>query len=201
MRTSLAIYVTMSLVAVAIAWARTESLFFRDEAESAWPMAGRVALSLGLGVAIGWATVVGTRHLVRRYAWGRAMRAELRAVLGPIEPGTALVAALGSGIAEELFFRGALQPWIGWALASLFFGLLHIGRSRALLPWTVSAVVMGFVFGAIYSVTGVIFGCVLAHVLINFVNLIDLGSFDAAVDAPAAPAPTLIQRPRTRATS
>ena len=82
-----------------------------------------------------------------------------------------LLLALASGMAEEMFFRGALQPQVGWLAASLLFGLLHFIPRRDLLPWAGFAVLVGGLFGALFLWTGNLVAPVVAHVLVNAVNL------------------------------
>ena len=76
-----------------------------------------------------------------------------------------------SGFAEEAFFRGALQPRVGWLAASVLFGLAHFAPSRALLPWTGFAIVAGGILGGLYAATGNLLAPVLAHALVNALNL------------------------------
>ena len=59
-----------------------------------------------------------------------------------------------SALAEELLFRGLLQPRIGLVAVSLVFGLLHLPNTRGRLPWPIMAVVMGFVFGGLFEWRG-----------------------------------------------
>lgn len=72
-----------------------------------------------------------------------------------------------SGIGEEVFFRGAVQPEFGIVIASLAFGLLHVGPDRRFVIWTVWAVAAGFLFGALFIATGGIAAPVIAHTLHN----------------------------------
>ena len=83
----------------------------------------------------------------------------------------ALLLAAASGLAEEMFFRGALQPRVGLVVASALFGVLHFAPRRELLPWTVFAVVMGFVLGWLFAWSGSLLAPVIAHTVINAVNL------------------------------
>jgi membrane protease YdiL (CAAX protease family) len=78
----------------------------------------------------------------------------------------ALLAVL-SGVGEEALFRGALQPLVGLVVASLLFGLVHIGPDRRYLAWTASAIVAGFVLGILYEATGGILAPAVAHALHN----------------------------------
>ena len=77
-----------------------------------------------------------------------------------------------SGVGEEAFFRGALQPDIGLVTSSLLFGILHVGPDRRYLVWTVWAVGAGFLFGLLYVWTGGILASVIAHVLHNAATLL-----------------------------
>ncbi len=131
----------------------------------------RVLSSLVLGVALAVAVIVSTRRLVRRTRWARELHTALRGVIGPLSSRHILLFALLSGVAEELFFRGALLPTLGFWASSLIFGLLHIGPSRRFLPWTGWAIAMGLAFGAIFLATGELIGCVVAHVWINYENM------------------------------
>jgi membrane protease YdiL (CAAX protease family) len=77
-----------------------------------------------------------------------------------------------SGIGEEAFFRGALQPEIGLVASSLLFGVLHVGPDRRYLVWTLWAVAAGFLFGLLYLWTGGILAPVTAHVMHNAATLL-----------------------------
>jgi membrane protease YdiL (CAAX protease family) len=155
-----------------------------------------VSIGLGLGVAL--VTVLSTRWLLARTAWARALRRELRTLLEGATGRQLVLLGVFSGIAEELLFRGAIQPVAGLTLTSIGFGLLHVGRSRAFLPWTIWAIAMGFVLGGIFEATGVLAGPILAHVLINAVNLRTIVFHDARLDEGDGrpPAPRLVTRVR-----
>jgi uncharacterized protein len=77
-----------------------------------------------------------------------------------------------SGVGEEAFFRGALQPVLGIVVTSLLFGALHVGPDRRYLVWTVWAVGAGFLFGALYEWTGGLLAPATAHVLHNTATLL-----------------------------
>ncbi|MEM9192982.1 MAG: CPBP family intramembrane glutamic endopeptidase [Myxococcota bacterium] len=128
-------------------------------------------LSLGLGLAVAVAVIYASRVLVRRARWARELHVEFRSVLGPVTSTDIAILAVSSGLSEELLFRGAMQPTLGLVLSSVIFGLVHIGPNRRFLPWTAWALLMGFVFGGVYELTGELLGPVIAHVLINHQNL------------------------------
>lgn len=72
-----------------------------------------------------------------------------------------------SGLSEEMFFRGAVQPEFGLVVAALAFGLVHIGPDRRYLIWTVWAILAGFLFGFLYRFSGGLLAPVVAHSLHN----------------------------------
>lgn len=82
----------------------------------------------------------------------------------------AFVVALFSSVAEEFFFRGVVQYQLGIIVASVIFGLFHIG-SRKTLWYGVYAVFAGFYMGFIYIKTGNILVPILVHFFNNFFAL------------------------------
>jgi uncharacterized protein len=176
----LVLYAVMAVLAVLVAWLRGTTLF--EQPAGVAPIAGIVP-SLVLGVFVAALTIGSTRALTRHTAWARALRVEFRAVLKGTTGIDIVLLALASGTAEELFFRGALQPWLGITAASLAFGLAHLGPTRTYLPWTAWAVIMGFLLGILSWATGSIVGPIVAHVAINAVNLRFVLAFDGALDA------------------
>ncbi len=134
-----------------------------------------------LGLVLGLLVVLASRVAVARLGWARGLHRDFRALLGDVSSREIVVLAIASAIGEEVLFRGALQPWIGlWPQAALF-ALLHVGPGRRFLPWTLWALVMGLVFGALVQLTGDLGGAIVAHFTINFLNL----HYIARVDLPA----------------
>lgn len=125
----------------------------------------------GIGIAAGLLVVWLSHLFTRRTDWGQNLARQLAAALGHLSLPQCLLLAVASGIGEEFFFRGALQPVVGLAWASLLFGLMHIGPGRDWLPWTGFALIMGVIFGALFVLTGNLLAPVLAHAVINGVNL------------------------------
>ena len=117
------------------------------------------------------AVVAVTPALVERTAWARALHEALKEIIGPLSIPEITLLALASGFAEELFFRGAMQPVLGLLITSLIFGAFHIGPKRVSLAWASWAFVMGLLFGLVFELTGVLWGPVLAHVWINQRNM------------------------------
>jgi membrane protease YdiL (CAAX protease family) len=89
-----------------------------------------------------------------------------------------VILAVASSVGEEMFFRGAMLPVIGIVGSSAIFALLHIGPKARHLPWTFSSFVIGLLFGAIFMWTGDLTGPVLAHFLVNFLNLRHVAQYE-----------------------
>lgn len=133
----------------------------------------RAVLDLFVGVAVACGTVISGLILYRVSPALRGLSDELAPHLvdGARRRDLVLVSIL-SGAAEEVFFRGALQPLLGLVVASLLFGALHVGPDRRYMVWTLWAVGAGFLFGALYLWTGGILAPVTAHVLHNATTLL-----------------------------
>jgi membrane protease YdiL (CAAX protease family) len=127
------------------------------------------ALLAGLGVGL---VAVAISELLTRWSdLGEALADVLGEGLAGIGTADAVLLALASGIAEEMLFRGALQPAVGIFWASLIFGACHFLPRKELALWSVYAVVMGFAFGWLYEWTGQLLAPIAAHTLVNGINL------------------------------
>jgi len=106
------------------------------------------------------------------------------------------ILSLMAGIGEEMLFRGVAQaaldnwlsPWIGLALASVLFGLLH-----ALTPaYAILASLAGAYLGAVWLATGNLLVVIEAHSLYDFIALSYLlRDSRRHEDLPCADAPTI----------
>jgi len=138
-------------------------------------LAGDVIASLAWGLATAVVVLILSSVLMRSNRAFQWLARELHGVLGKVDITTAASLAISSAIGEELFFRAAMQPVLGYGLTSVLFGLLHVGPNRRYLVWTVSAIAVGFALGGILLATGNVLGAILAHGLINFINLLRIG--------------------------
>jgi hypothetical protein len=169
-RTAGVFYGVLLLLALAwrSAWAGEPLLYAGPEA-AAQGVSWLRDVAVGAGVA--GAVIVASGELTERFGWGRRLAEQLAALVGRPSTGQIALLALSSGIAEEAFFRGALQPRVGLVAASLLFGLAHFAPRRELLPWSAFSVVAGFLLGALFEGTGNLVAPIVAHVGINAVNL------------------------------
>lgn len=175
-------YAVIAIGALALAhgFERGSLLVYREP----WlPLAGveAHAFSLLLGAAFAAAIVIGTRVLVQHAAWAKNLHRDLRPMtVGLDGTGILMIAAL-SALAEELVFRGLLLPWLGVLPQALVFGVVHAqlsGPSRWV--WVTWASVVGLALGVMFVLTGSLLGALLAHALINALNLAYLKSHDTA---------------------
>ena len=172
--TAFAVLVYVPLALAAIAWAGLGGdrlAWVHPSPASVAPYPERLLLSLGLGLGLGVVVVALTPVLSERAEWARALQRELEPIAKMLSPAAITLLALLSGVSEELFFRGAMQPVLGLVVTSVIFGALHTGPKRAFIAWSLWAFVMGLLFGWIFDYTGVLWGPVFAHVFINQRNL------------------------------
>lgn len=115
--------------------------------------------------------VVGLTRVTLRYEAVRKLNDELRAMLG--SPGSTAIAllAVSSAIGEELLFRGALQPLIGFWPTALVFALLHGGLNPRFRLWALFALAAGVLLGALTVWTDNLLAAILCHLTVNYFNL------------------------------
>jgi membrane protease YdiL (CAAX protease family) len=124
-----------------------------------------------LGLLAGGSVVAISYIFTRATGWGERLARELAAAVGPLTIPDALLMAAASGFSEELLFRGALQPRVGLLAASVLFGALHFMPRREMLPWTGFAIASGLLFGWLFEWTGNLVAPIVAHTVVNAVNL------------------------------
>ena len=162
-----AFYALLLLAAVGWRWLADGQLPLRAGGAELWPAWVRVGSGLGLGLAL----VAGSRAWTARSASARKLSEELASLVRGLSTGRVLLLAAISGVAEEAFFRGALQPRVGWLAASLLFGLAHFHPRRELRVWAPAAALAGLGFGALFEASGDLVAPALAHAVVNGLNL------------------------------
>lgn len=162
-----ALYGGLGAVAVIVGIVRGHADIYRLP----WATPFRMVLSPLIGIAGGLAVVFATRMSVHRFDWARRLHRSFRGLLGTLHSRDVFILALASSIGEELFFRGALLPWIGLWPSTIVFALLHVGPGTRFLPWTASALVVGLAFGFLFWQMGDLGGPIAAHFTINYLNL------------------------------
>ena len=160
-----------ALFAAAALWAELagRSLFFASSEAASREI--DLLRDLAVGLLAGAIVVLISRQLTERTRWGEELALALAAVLGKLSIRQCALLAILSGVAEEAFFRGALQPQVGLTAASLLFGLAHVAPRRELFPWTLFSLAAGFLLGMLFEVTGNLVAPMVTHILVNAVNL------------------------------
>ena len=143
----------------------------------------------GIGVGL---VIVGVVHVGLRVLPPVEDAARLFArMLGPLRWKHAFLLAGCSAVAEELLFRGALWPHLGWIGTSFLFGLVHILPRKQLWGYPLFALLAGILFAILRQATGSVLPPILAHFTVNALNLWWLGhQHGRLTGAAAAAAPT-----------
>jgi membrane protease YdiL (CAAX protease family) len=119
---------------------------------------------------------------VKKYSrWASLLEAAIYNVFGPLEKSTIAFLALLSSVGEEFFFRGVLQPEIGYIFTSIIFGSIHFIPQKVFLPWTIFAIIMGFILGWLYLYSDNLIFPIITHGAINYINLTRICSHKAKV--------------------
>lgn len=166
-----AVVIYATLLAVAAGWS-----WLRGDQPLLALSASRPLASLLLGALIGTAAACLSAVMSRHLAWAAAMENTLIEMLGPLGGRQIAILALASSLAEESFFRGALQPALGLPAAALLFGLAHLAPRRELRPWVVVATAMGFVLGWLLLFCDSLLAPIACHLAVNSIGLVRLSA-------------------------
>ena len=153
---------------VALAWIRLRGLGVGagDPGTGLWMgLGGAVLLALVNYAVLRLAPPIEPVRAIRRLY--RETLRPLFAAVGPIE---IVGVSLAAGVGEELLFRGAVQAEFGLVVASVLFGLAHIGgRNSVVLGLWVA--VMGVGLGGLAHVTGGLLAPIVAHTVYDAVAI------------------------------
>ena len=162
-------YAALLAAAGVVAWAAGLPLLYASPAAAAAGL--RPCADAAAGAGFGAAAIALSRLWTLHSASGERVARALARVVGRRSVAECAALALVSGVAEEAFFRGALQPLLGLPATSLLFALAHFAPRRELWPWTLFALAAGFGLGALFEWRGNLVAPVVAHALVNAVNL------------------------------
>jgi membrane protease YdiL (CAAX protease family) len=133
------------------------------------------------GLGVGLALVGLTRVGLKAWAGMERAAASLAEIVGPLTLRQAVLLAAASAVGEELLFRGALWAVLDhplWATTCLF-GLVHVLPRRDLWGYPLFALVAGLLLGLLRDGTGSVLPPLLAHFVVNALNLHWLGRHHA----------------------
>jgi len=170
------------LLALALAWIFFQGrlawgLFFATHLDA---IPRTVLLTLGASLF----TIALSLYCSRNFAWAQQLEQEFAKLLVPMRLWEIAAVGLLSGVVEEAFFRGALQPVVGLIPASLIFGLAHLVPRHPLWNWSLYASFAGFLLGCLFELTHQLWPVMAAHALTNFVLILILNRRRALQTAP-----------------
>lgn len=129
---------------------------YNDSADIKW-------IGIGLLAVAAYSALLGlSRKLKERYLRGKVV-----GIAGNISLPQAVALAIGSGVTEEVVFRGLLQTHLGLIVASVLFGAIHWDRAVKVYP-LVSGVI-GLGLGLVTIASGSLVPAIVIHVVNNFV--------------------------------
>lgn len=148
---------------IVLAWLWTVPI--RGRSAGRWfPMQGRAG-DLALGILAGGVFVLVAWNLIRFIPSLKRIELLILSTLdmGALRSYHALLFGLIAGIPEEILFRGAIQPELGWPVTALLFGALH-----AITPaYFVYASVAGGLLGGLADWRGTLWAPTAAHIVID----------------------------------
>lgn len=130
------------------------------------PEHGAIGAGIGIGVALLSSLIY---ELWESYRI--AAQEYLEMVLRPLETIDIIWLGLLPGLSEEMLFRGVALPALGMngialIITSVVFGLLHMASIKH-LSYTVWAIAVGMMLGAVTIYTGNLLSAIIAHILTN----------------------------------
>lgn len=168
-RTALAfagcLYLAMLLVALLWLWQRDRLAALPHSAlgeHGLWAAAGSGLLAGLLGAA----TLAG---IARRSGAVRGCEQRIAAVLGHLDDRVVLLLSVWSALAEEFFFRLAVQDALGWPTAVALYVVLNTGPG--FWSWAPVALGYGLLFGSLVHHGLGLLSAAAAHAVVNYLSL------------------------------
>ena len=130
------------------------------------PEHGAIGVGIGVGVALLSSLIYEVWESYRI-----AAQEYLEMVLKPLKPVDLIWLGLLPGLSEEMLFRGVALPALGMngialIISCVVFGALHMASAKH-LSYTVWAIAVGMMLGAVTMYTGNLLSAIVAHVLTN----------------------------------
>jgi membrane protease YdiL (CAAX protease family) len=144
-------------------------LFYIPNPSTVFPYGVEAKVLLGAGVAFSFVGL--TAWVSQRFLWARRLNEEFAPIFRHQSNMEITGLALSSALVEEVIFRGWLQQEYGILLSATIFGTLHVPLKLSHIPWTISALLMGFVFAWMFQYTGDLTAVFIAHFSINYFNI------------------------------
>lgn len=158
------LYLTQVLLLVV---ALVIGLFLFDSWQSFWRLfqwdGQGIIIGLLCGVAVVILDIIGMRFLPSSYYNDGGVNAR---IFGSLTPPQIVLITLIIAISEEVLFRGVIQTHFGLIVTSVLFALVHY---RYLFQWFLflNVVLLSFLIGWIYEVTGNLLVTITMHFIID----------------------------------
>ncbi len=126
--------------------------------------------AIGVGIGLGVALLSSLIYEIWE-DYRMAAQEYLEMVLKPLKPIDLIWLGLLPGMSEEMLFRGVALPALGMdvtalTITSVVFGALHMTNTKH-FSYTVWAIAVGMMLGAITIYTGNLLSAIAAHILTN----------------------------------
>ncbi|MGH9432029.1 MAG: CPBP family intramembrane glutamic endopeptidase [Terriglobia bacterium] len=161
----------------------------------------RTLVVSGLLIAIFAALTLASKKQTRKASVAQLSKAVGRAKrilpLNGTDRAVFVAVALTAGVCEEFLYRGWLlnligyalgSVWAGLVLSSIVFGAAHAYQGRSAI---IGASVLGIVFGAVFILSGSLLPGQILHAAIDLKNELALGKIASRLDMKPAGTPSL----------
>lgn len=182
LKASSIVYVVMAVIGFEICW------WYHQNIKTLFgPINYELGLTFGISFVAVFFLYMCQRYMEIQFASYKKFKRSLAAIFSGVNLFGAAWLALLSSVAEELLFRGALQPFLGIWFTSILFGFLHLDSEGNVCVWTLWAVLAGVILGAVVNVTGSLWPAIAIHFVVNFIGIRGLSKIDLNPAAGARP--------------
>jgi membrane protease YdiL (CAAX protease family) len=170
------------LVLGALAFAISQAAHIRLDLHATWRLLGLGVLGAAL-MGVGDVLTAAIHRVVCGKKYFTDNLPSLHYYFGHTR-GLAILGCGGVAAAEELLFRGVIQPWMGIVAGVVSFTILHLNRRMLPVgPWAATEAVW---LGLLYQFTGSPIPPMIAHFLHDVVGVIAVQHATKRVDANLA---------------
>lgn len=103
----------------------------------------------------------------------RTHKNEVGRIIGPLNLSNVIFISFFGAIAEELFFRGVLQPYLGVVLLSLLVSIFQISPTKGFSMLTLLSFVTSILLGILFARTHSLIPGLIVHFIVNIFLLKD----------------------------
>lgn len=95
----------------------------------------------------------------------------LAAPLAHMSLSSSLLLCVLSAVAEEMFFRALLIPYVGIFGSAILYSLVHISPSGIFSAWSLEVLSLGTILGVLYKNTNSLLLLVAVHIIFNIFSM------------------------------